>query len=131
MKKILFCTLFCFVAFLPKFNTAHANAKVAKAFSMISGFYTWSDYPHNPAPASYTVQLNNGGSATMVVYGDPLDPDYITVDGQVMTVTSTSHNFDGIETTEEWTGYVNGTPMRYKARQAYNYLNLYGWYGSN
>lgn len=130
MKKILLFTLFCFIAFLPKVNIAQANATVVKAFSQIYGFKTWNDYPHSPAPASYTVPLNSGGSATMIVYGDPLDPDYITVDGVVMTVTSTNHSFDGLETIEEWNGHVNGTPMRYKARQIYSYLTLSGWYGS-
>lgn len=131
MKKILLCTLFAFIAFAPNFSINEANAAVAKAFSMISGFKTWDDYPHSPAPASYTVNLTTGGTATMVVYGDPLDPDYITVDGYVMTVTSTNHSFDGMETIEEWIGTVNGAPMRYKARQIYNYLTLQGWYGSN
>ncbi|WP_109700483.1 hypothetical protein [Chitinophaga deserti] len=130
MKKILLCTLFCFVAFLPEFNTAQGRAVTASSFSMIYGFKTWDDYPHVPAPASYTVALTSGGSATMVVYGDPLDPDYIMVDGVVMTVTSTSHSDVGGEIIEEWNGHVNGTPMRYKARQIYAFLTLSGWYGS-
>ncbi|MGE7776461.1 hypothetical protein ACQKLP_17165 [Chitinophaga sp. NPDC101104] len=130
MKKILLCTLFCFIAFAPAFNISQANAAVAKVFSQVYGFKTWDDYPHSPAPASYTVALNTGGSATMIVYGNPLSPDYITVDGYPMTVTSTNHSFDGLETIEEWNGTVNGTPMRFKARQIYNYLTLQGWYGS-
>lgn len=128
MKKILLCTLFCYIAFLPGFNTAQGHAVSARAFSMIYGFQTWS-YPVSPAPASYTVALNSGGSATMTVYGDPLDPDYILVDGYLMTVTETLEYGQG-EVVVEWIGHVNGTPMRYKARQVFSYLTLSGWYGS-
>lgn len=130
MKKILLFSLFSFVALLSNLNTSKAYAHAAKAFTLIYGFHTWDDYPHVPAPASYTVVLDDGGYATMTVYGDPLDPDYITVNGSWMTVTSTNHSFDGQETIEEWIGHVNGTPMRYKCRQIYGYLTLQGWYGS-
>ncbi|WP_126246592.1 hypothetical protein [Chitinophaga rhizosphaerae] len=130
MKKILLFTLFSFIIFSPGINMSPSNAAEAKAFSYIYGFKSWDDYPHSPAPASYTVELNNGGTATMAVYGDPLDPDYIMVNGYYMDVTSSSHFYDGLETIEERHGTVLGTPIHYEARKIYNFLLIQGWYGS-